>query len=107
MLAFQRKLAEFDALGIRVAAASVDPREAAKKTVERYGLMFAVGFGLGVREVAAMTGAFFEEKDGYLHATGFIVNPEGTVMNAVYSSSAIGRLVPEDCLGLIEHLMQE
>ncbi len=106
MLAFQRKLAEFDALGVRVVAASVDPREAAGRTVERYGLTFPVGFGLDAREVAGMTGAFFEEKDGYLHATGFIVNPEGKVMNAVYSSSAIGRLVPEDCLGLIKYLMQ-
>lgn len=107
MLAFQRKLPEFDTINVRIAAASVDPREEAEKTVARYRLAFPVGCGIDARQVAEVTGAFFEEQEGYLHATGFIVDPAGVVVNAVYSSSAIGRLVPEDCLGLIKYHMEK
>jgi peroxiredoxin len=105
LLAFQRKLAEFDALDVQVLAASADSCADAARTLERYGLTFRVGCALDARRVAGITGAFFNDTEGYLHATGFIVNPKGEVANAVYSSSAIGRLVPEDCLGLIKYLM--
>ena len=92
---------------VRIVAASADACDTAAKTVEKFGLKFSVGCGLNAREVAAVTGAFFHEMDGYLHATGFIVNPDGKIMNAVYSTLAIGRLVPEDCLGLIKYMMSE
>jgi hypothetical protein len=35
----------------------------------------------------------------YLQSTGFILAPDGTVLTAVYSSAAIGRLVMDDVLG--------
>ena len=91
---------------MQIVAASADlPREASK-TVERYGLTFPVGCRLDVLAVAEKTGAFFDDKKGYLQATGIIVNPEGKVMCAAYSTSAIGRLVPDDCLGLIKYLVR-
>jgi len=106
LLAFSRKTAEFDQLNIQLMAASSDLLEDARKTVERYRLPFTVGYGLDARDIAAKTGAFYAEKEGFLHATGFLVNPDGKVVNAVYSTSAIGRLVPEDCVGLIRHFQQ-
>ncbi|MGD0238093.1 MAG: peroxiredoxin, partial [Syntrophorhabdales bacterium] len=62
--------------------------------------------GLNAKEISLKTGAFYEGKEGYLHATGFVINPEGTIVNAVYSTMAIGRLVAKDCLGLIRYLMK-
>jgi hypothetical protein len=37
----------------------------------------------------------------------FILNRDGKVMLAVYSSGAIGRLTAKDCLGLIKHLQKQ
>jgi hypothetical protein len=33
-----------------------------------------------------------------------VVNPDGQVVVSVYSSGAIGRLVPDDVVGLIRYL---
>ena len=85
-----------------VAAASVDRLEDARKTVETHGLTYPLGYGLNVRDVAAATGAFFEEKRGILHATSYVVAPDRTVANAAYSSGPVGRLMARDCTGLID-----
>jgi peroxiredoxin len=103
LLAFQKKLTNFNDLDVVVIAASVDSPEEARQTRERYSLAFPVGYGLVAREIAEKTGAFFEGQKGFLHSTDFVIDPEGKVANAVYSSGAIGRLVPDDCLGLIRY----
>ena len=40
----------------------------------------------------------------YLQSTGFVLDPAGRVVVSVYSSGAIGRLVPEDVAGLVRYL---
>jgi hypothetical protein len=54
--------------------------------------------------VAAATGAFVDPDGGYLQSTGFVLDPTGRVVVSVYSSGAIGRLVPEDVAGLIRYV---
>ncbi len=95
-------MGEFQRRGVTVVAASVDALEDARKTVETHSLAYPVGYGLKVRDVAAATGAFFEEKRGILHATSFVVAPDRTVANASYSTGPIGRLTAADCIGLID-----
>jgi len=53
-----------------------------------------------------MTGAFFQPEKSFLHATGFIIDPQGKVVVAVYSSGPIGRLTATDCLALLKHRQQ-
>lgn len=101
MLDFQKNSRNFEKKNIQVIAASADPWGKALQTVERYKLTFTVGYGLVPREISALTGAFFNEKENYLHATGFIIGPDGKIENAVYSSRSIGRLVAGDCLDFI------
>jgi hypothetical protein len=36
-------------------------------------------------------------------STGFVLDPRGRIVVSVYSSGAIGRLVPEDVIGLLRH----
>jgi peroxiredoxin len=103
LLAFQKKLASLQALNVAVIAASVDPLEEVRQTRERYSLAFRIGYGLDVREIAKKTGAFFEGQKGLLHSADFVIDPEGKVVIAVYNSGDIGRLVPDDCLGLIRY----
>ncbi len=101
MLDFQRNIKDFEKKNIQLLAASADTWAQALQTTERYKLSFNLGYGLNPREVSAITGAFYNDKENYLHATGFIIGPDGKIENAVYSSRSIGRLVAKDCLEFI------
>ncbi len=54
--------------------------------------------------MAEATGAFVNEDLLYLQSTGFVLDPEGRVLVSVYSSGAIGRLVPDDVIGFVRYL---
>ena len=95
---------EFRKRDVTVVAASVDTLEDARKIVETEKLIFSVGYGMEARRVSAVTGAFFEREQGYLHSTGFLIKPDGSVANAVYSTGSIGRLTAEDSLRVIDAL---
>jgi hypothetical protein len=41
-----------------------------------------------------VTGAFVNNDPTYLQSTAFVLDPNGRVVVSVYSSGAIGRLVP-------------
>ena len=79
-------------------------------------LIYAHASGFGVREldgslvedampamditVQAATGAFVQDDDNrtILHATSFLVTPDGLVSDALYSTGPIGRMTPADVL---------
>lgn len=104
MLDFEKNMEEFNNHGIRIVAVSADSKEDALKTVDKYNITFKVGYGLNAEETSALTGAFYEKEPGYLHATGFILAPDGKIANAVYSTGPVGRLVAADALALIKYL---
>jgi peroxiredoxin len=101
--AFQRSGQELADAGIRVAALSVDDKETTVALVEKHTLTFPVGYSADAAAVAALTGAFVNPDPVYLQSTGFVLNPAGNVIVSVYSSGAIGRLVPDDVLGLVRY----
>lgn len=107
MADFQAHLQEFSDRGTSLLAASVDDRADAIQTVRRQNLTYPVGCEVNARVISAQTGALFSGDKEFLHATGFLLNREGKVMVAVYSTGAIGRLTPKDCLGLIDHLQKQ
>lgn len=82
--------------------ASTDSLENAATTVKGLKLAYPVGYGLDARAVSAQIGAYYEPRSLYLHSTGFLLKPDGTVFNAVYSSLAIGRFGPQDASSLVE-----
>lgn len=100
-------MADFDQAGITIVAASVDSVEDARQTATTHGLSFPVAWGLDARSVAARTGAFFEPGKGFLHATGFVIDPGGRVAAALYSTGPVGRYAPADCLGLVRAMSGE
>ncbi len=101
---FQGRLNEFSEKGIKIIGASVDNLEDAQKMVERRKLTFPLAYGMDAKRFSGMTGAFYDEKKLFLHATAFIIRPDGTVEGAVYSTGPIGRLVAADTLMLIDYL---
>ena len=102
--AFQRMSGKLAEAGIAVAAFSVDDEATSSELVARLGLTFPVGFGADADAVAAATGAYVNPEPRYLQSTGFVLAPGGAIVTAVYSSGAIGRLVPEDVAGLVAYL---
>lgn len=94
-------------MDVRILTASVDSIEAASKIVKDHQLTFPVAYGLEAEEAASLTGAFYEKDKEFIHATGFLFNREGTIIVASYSTGAIGRLNPQDCLTLITYLQSK
>jgi peroxiredoxin len=104
--AFQRaaeSLAEVDA---QVIALSVDDEATTAELVAKHGLTFPVGYGADAHAVAEVTGAFVNPEPVFLQSTGFVLDPTGRVVVSVYSSGAIGRLVPEDVVGMIRYIRE-
>jgi peroxiredoxin len=104
--AFERASQALAGNGIRVAALSVDDKDTTAALVAKLKLSFPVGYGADAQAVAALTGAFVNPDPVYLQSTGFVLDPAGNVIVGVYSSGAIGRLVPEDVTGLVRYLRE-
>jgi peroxiredoxin len=104
--AFERSGQALADAGVRVAALSVDDKETTAALVARLQLTFPVGYGANAAAIAAVTGAFVNPDPAYLQSTGFVLNPAGHIVVNVYSSGAIGRLVPDDVLGLVRYLRE-
>jgi peroxiredoxin len=104
--AFERAGETLAAAGVKVAALSVDDNEATAALVARHKLTFPVGYGAVAPAIASLTGAFVNPDPVYLQSTGFVLDPAGKVIVSVYSSGAIGRLVPDDVVGLVRSLRE-
>jgi peroxiredoxin len=102
--AFQRAADELDALGVSIASVSVDDETTAAELVAANNLTFPVGHSADARALAAATGAFVNDNPLYVQSTGFVLDTTGNVVVSVYSSGAIGRLVPDDVLGLVRYV---
>jgi len=104
--AFERAAQTLADTGIRVVALSVDDKETTAALVEKHKLTFPVGYGADARAIAELTGAFINPDPVYVQSTGFVLDPAGKVVVSVYSSGAIGRLVPDDVIGLVRYLRE-
>lgn len=104
LASFSRAQDRLTEVGIKVVALSVDDEATSAALVDKHHLSFPVGHSADADKVAAVTGAYTNETPHHLQSTGFVLAPDGSVMTAVYSSGAIGRLVPEDVAGLVEYV---
>lgn len=104
--AFQRAGEKLGEAGIKVAALWADDEQTTRDFTAKHGITFPLGHSADVRAVAGLTGAFINDDPLYLQSTGFVLDPDGKVVVSVYSSGAIGRLVPDDVLGLVRYLRE-
>ena len=91
LASFSRASAALTDAGAKVVAFSVDDEATAAALVA------------DADQVSALTGAYLNDDPRYLQSTGFILAPDSSVLTAVYSSAAIGRLVADDVLGFIRY----
>jgi peroxiredoxin len=106
LAAFSRAQDSLSALGVKVAALSVDDEPTSAAFAQSLGLRFPVGYSADADAIAAATGAYTNASPKYFQTTGFILDPDGRVITAVYSSGAIGRLVPDDVVGFIRYVKE-
>jgi peroxiredoxin len=104
--AFQRAHEQLTERNIDVVALSVDDLDATRELIAKHGLTFPVGHSADAHAIAEVTGAFVNNDPVYLQSTGFVLGPDGRVIVSIYSSGAIGRLVPDDVLGLVRHITE-
>ncbi len=104
LASFSRAADKFAQLGIKVVALSVDDEATSAALVDKHHLPFPVGHSANADDVAEATGAFTNDDPRHLQSTGFVLAPDGTVLSAVYSSGAIGRLEAEDVAGLVGYV---
>jgi peroxiredoxin len=104
--AFSRAKQDLDAAGIKVVAFSVDDEATAAGLVAKRRFTFPVAHSADADKVADALGAYVNDDPHYLQSTGFVLAPDGTVVTAVYSSGAIGRLVPDEVIGLVRSIKE-
>lgn len=104
--AFQRAADQLAGLDAHVVALSVDDEATTRELVADLELQFPVGHSADADAISDATGAFVNDQPHHLQSTGFVLSPDGRVIVSVYSSGAIGRLVPEDVAGLLRYLRE-
>ena len=89
------------AVGAQIVALSADAEQDTAGLIEQHDLTFPGGDGADARHLAQLTGACLNDDPRYVQSTGFVLDAHRRVIVSVYSSEAIGRLVPDDVVGLI------
>lgn len=105
--AFARAKESLDAAGIKVVAFSVDDESTSAALVEKRALNFPVAHSADADKVAEALGTYVNDEPRHLQSTGFVLAPDGSVVTAVYSSGAIGRLLPDDVVGLVRYIKEQ
>ena len=98
MAGFEKLKPELDALGVKVVAASIDPKDKAAEVAA--DLSFPVGYGV-TREMADQLGAWWEERRGIIQPSEFLLGADNRVRSATYSSGPIGRVDAADVVKII------
>lgn len=101
--AFERAHDDLADLDARVVALSVDDEATTSGLIAKHSLRFPVAHSADALAVAAETGAFVNPEPHFLQSTGFVLDPAGRVLLSVYSSGAIGRLMPDDVVGMLRY----
>jgi peroxiredoxin len=93
-------------MDVKIVALSVDDEATTHEMITKNGLEFPVGHSADAEALAEKTGAFVNDQPTFVQSTGFVLDPSGRVVVSVYSSGAIGRLVPADVVGMIRYLSE-
>jgi peroxiredoxin len=109
LASFARAHDKLTGAGVRVVAISADSQADAKATVDELHLPFPVAYGVDPDELAAAIGNYVgtDLPRPYAQSANVLLDADGRVLIAVYSSGAIGRLTPGDVLGYLAHLRED
>jgi len=80
---FQRASGKLAEAGVKVVALSVYDEATTIGTIEKCKLSFPVAHSADAEKIASITGAYTNEFPRYLHTTGFLLDPDGKILNTV------------------------
>lgn len=98
MAGFESQIAELDKLGVKVAAASIDPLDKAQGVANE--VSFPIGHSVS-REIAAALGSFWEDRRGLIQPSEFILDSANNVVVSSYSDGPLGRIDGADVVKLV------
>jgi len=101
MAEYEARRAELDALGVKLVAFSVNDEATTSKLAGDLHLSFPMGFGADTDHVVATLGSAVNAKPHYIQPTDFILAPDGSVVNAMYSSNAMGRITAGEVIRMV------
>jgi peroxiredoxin len=99
LVGFAENKAELDALGIKVAAASVDPLDKAKEIADEVN--FPVGYGV-TKDLADTLGSWWEPNRQIIQPTELILNADNKVVASSYSDGPLARTQAADVISLVK-----
>jgi peroxiredoxin len=89
---------EFDKLGVKIVAASVDPIDKAQEVADEVN--FPVGYGVS-RDIATALGSWWEDRRQIIQPSEFIVGADGKVVASSYSDGPLGRIDAGDVIKMV------
>jgi peroxiredoxin len=103
---FQRHKAELDAVETRIVALSADWEEEARGTVDQLGLEFTVLYDLNPEATSRAIGCYTGTHEGrpHIQPAAFVLDPDGRIVHAMYSSGNVGRLTAGDAVTIVKDL---
>ncbi len=101
MAGYEAHRAQFDEAGISILAASVDPLDKATDVQQELG--FPIAYGV-TREQADAIGAWWEDRRDIIQPSEFVLDGDGKVLSATYSTGPVGRMDAGDALKLVKFL---
>lgn len=96
---FSEKLEALEDLGAKVIAASAEGVAKAREVADQVAM--PVGYGV-TREQADRLGAWWEDRRQIIQPSNFVLNSDGNVLSATYSTGPVGRLEPQDAIRFIQ-----
>lgn len=102
MVDFATHARPFIDAGIKVVFASVDSIDKTATLKQGLHVGFPMLAEVDAEATAAALGSFVQTGERtFLHATGFLLKPDGTIDTAVYATGPIGRLNPSEVLRMV------
>ena len=102
MADYQTNRQDSEQENVGLPAPSADPLDKAKEPGKQLKLDVQIGYRPLRAVDAEKIGAFWEERRKIIHATNFVLDPKGKVVDASYSNGSIGRIVAADALSHIQ-----
>ena len=93
--------------GVSVFALSTDDLAHAQETVGKAGVTYPVLYGVDGPALSRAWGAYYEERRKILHATSFLLRPEGSIASATYSTGPVGRLSATEAIRMTLFLRKQ
>lgn len=98
MVGYSELKDEFDKIGVKVVAASVDPIDKAQEVADEVN--FPVGHGV-TRDIADTLGSWWEDRRQIIQPSEFVVGADGNVVASSYSDGPLGRIDAGDVVKMV------